>query len=142
MEPIKTAEQNPTISHIPTGVPAPRGTPGVITRSGQRKSIVLIRSDALAPQLQRFLQAGIRRIEALLWIDGVMVTVVAAIVRRGRRLPVQLHPLGTAGQFLADLYNKRRAASGRRRSPVPVLVLSIAPLIEMEDQKPAVGGRP
>jgi hypothetical protein len=58
-----------------------------------------------------------------------MATVKAAIVRRGK-YPLCLHPLGQAGKFLAELYSRRLAASGRKRNPLPLLILSITPLIE------------
>jgi hypothetical protein len=132
-------EKTPGVFFLPSGAPAPRGTPGVLTRSGRRRVIVLVRSDALAPQLERYLQAGIRRVEMTIWIEGLMVTVMAAIIRRGR-YPLHLHPLGQAGKFLAELYNQRLAASGRKRNPLPLLILSITPLIERTTTSPKIGG--
>ena len=130
MQSRANTESPPGIFSLPAGVPAPRGTPGVLTRSGLRKTIMLIRSDALAPQLEHYLQAGVRHVEAVLWLEGLMVTVKAAIVRRGKQ-PLHLHPLGQAGRLLAELYARRLAASGRKRNPLPLLILSVTPLIEL-----------
>ena len=140
MMPNQTPQQEPTVFPSLAGAPAPHGVPGVLTRSGQRKTIILVRSDALAPQLQRYLQAGIRHLEVVLFAEGVTVRSLVAIVRRGRRLPPYLHPLGQGGRFLADLYNKHRATSGRQRSPVPILILSVVPLIERMETSVKSGG--
>jgi len=129
MQTHSNTERPPEVFLLPSGAPAPRGVPGVLTRSGQRKTIVLIRSDSLAPQLERYLQAGIRHVEVTVWVEGLMAIVKAAIVRRGK-YPVHLHPLDQSGKFLAELYSRRLAASGRKRNPLPLLILSITPLIE------------
>jgi hypothetical protein len=81
-------------------------------------------------------------VEVTAWFDGTTLTFKAAIVRRGPRHPLHLHPLGPAGRFLAELYRRRRAASGRKHNPVPILILSVAPIVELESQKREGGGRP
>ena len=83
----------------------------------------------MVPQLEQYLRAGIRHVEATVWVEGITATIKAAIVRRGKH-PLHLHPLGQAGKFLAELYSRRLAASGRKRNPVPLLILSLTPLLE------------
>jgi hypothetical protein len=90
----------------------------------------MIKSQQLAPQLRAMMAAGIRRVELTLSVEDSVVAVVATIVSRGAQHPPYLHPVGDGGKYLADVYMKRRAASGRRHSSVPLLILSIMPLIE------------
>jgi len=90
----------------------------------------MIKSHQLAQQLRAMQAAGIRRVELVLSVEGSVVTVVATLVSRGARHPPYLHPVGDGGKYLAELYMKRRAASGRRHNSVPLLILSIMPLIE------------
>jgi len=131
----KTTTDNLFLQTLASGVPAMRAIPGVLTRSGEKKKIMLIRSQELLPLLQQYLTAGIRHVELAIWIDGVLLTVKAAIVRRGTKQPLQLHALGNSGKFLSEVYMRRRMSSGRRHSPVPLLVLNITPIIEPQTQK-------
>jgi len=119
-------KQTPTF----TGPPGTRGIPAVLVNTGLGGRVVMIRSQQLTPQLRAMMAAGIRRAELTLSVDGDIITVVATIVSRGARHPPYLHPIGDGGKYLADVYMKRRAASGRRHSSVPLLILSIMPLIE------------
>jgi hypothetical protein len=66
-----------------------------------------------------------------------MLTFKASIVKRGPRLPLHLHPIGEAGKFLTDMYRRHRAATGRKRNSIPLLILSLIPLLE----KTSDGGR-
>jgi hypothetical protein len=113
-----------------------RGAPGVLTSSGAAKRLVFIKSHALTPQLQQFLSAGIRRVEVTALIDGMALTFTASITKRGAQHPLHLHPIGEAGKFLAEVYRQHRAGSGRRHNPVPMLILSVTPLLE----KTSAGG--
>ena len=113
-----------------TGPPGARGIPAVLVNTGLGGRTGMIKSTQLAPQLRAMQAAGIRRVELTLSVEGSVVTVVATLVSRGARHPPYLHPIGDGGKYLAELYMKRRAASGRRHSSVPLLILSIMPLIE------------
>jgi len=115
--------------------PALKGAPAVLTKSGSK--LVLIKSYELDPQLRQFLDAGIRHAEVTAFVEGYLLTFKASIVKRGPRLPLHLHPVGEAGKFLTDLYRRRLAASGRRRNSMPLLILSLIPLLE----KPNADGR-
>jgi hypothetical protein len=116
---------------------AVRGVPAVLTSSGEAKRLVLIRSNELSQQLQQFLNAGVRRVEVTALVEGLLLTFKASIVKRGPRHPLHLHPVGEAGRFLTELYRRRRAASGRKHSPVPMLILNLIPILE----KSGGGGR-
>jgi len=107
-----------------------RGVPGVLTSSGAAKRLVFIRSRELNPQLHQFLSAGVRRVEVTALIGSVLLTFTASITKRGAQHPLHLHPVGEASRFLAEIYKQHRAASGRKHSPVPVLILNITPLLE------------
>jgi len=129
----ENADENTFFTHATLpALPAVRAIPGALTSSGAAKNIVLIKSVELAPTLQRWLQAGVRRVEVTAWVEGTTLTFKAAIVRRGPQHPLHLHPLGPAGQFLAELYRRRRAASGRRHYPLPILLISVVPVVEHE----------
>jgi hypothetical protein len=114
-----------------------RGVPAVLTSSGEAKRLVLIRSNELSQQLQQFLNVGVRRVEVTALVEGLLLTFKASIVKRGQRHPLHLHPVGEAGRLLAELYRRRRAVSGRRHNPVPMLILNIIPLLEKSD----IGGK-
>ncbi len=116
---------------LQTGL-AVRGVPAVLTSSGEAKRIVLIRSRELSQQLQQFLNAGVRRVEVTAYVEGLLLTFEASIVKRGPNQP--LHPIGEAGKFLTELYRRRRAASGRKHDPVPILLLSVTPLLENRER--------
>ena len=137
MDKIQTSEnpEKPRLISQPGAVS--RGIPAVLTSSGAAKRLVFIKSHALAPQLQQFLSAGIRRIEVTALIDNLLLTFVATIVKKGAQHPLHLHPIGEAGKFLAELYRSRLAASGRKHNSVPMLILSLIPLLE----KTNAGGR-
>jgi len=102
----------------------------VLVNTGLGGRMVMIKSQQIAPQLRAMLAAGIRRVELTLAIEGHIVTVIATLVSRGPRQPLFLHPIGDGGKYLAELYIKRRAASGRRHSSVPLLILNMMPVIE------------
>jgi len=108
--------------------PAVKGAPAVLTKSGNK--LVLIKSYELDQQLRQFLDAGVRYAEVTVFVEGFLLTFRASIVRRGPRLPLHLHPVGEAGKFLTDLYKRRLAASGRKRNSMPLLILSLIPLLE------------
>ena len=108
--------------------PAVKGAPAVLTKSGSK--LVLIKSYELDQQLRQFLDAGVRYAEVTVFVEGFLLTFRASIVRRGPRLPLHLHPVGEAGKFLTDLYKRRLAASGRKRNSMPLLILSLIPLLE------------
>jgi len=108
--------------------PALKGVPAVLTKSGSK--LVLIKSYELDPQLRQFLDAGIRHTEVTVFVEGFLLTFKASIVKRGPRLPLHLHPVGEAGKFLTDLYRRRLVASSRRRNSMPLLILSLIPLLE------------
>jgi hypothetical protein len=117
--------------------PAVRAIPAVLTSSGIANNLVLIKSTELDQQLRQFLSAGVRYVEIAVFIEGILLTFKASIVKRGAQLPLHLHPVGEASKFLAELYQRRRAASGRRRNSIPLLVLNVVPLLEKSDS----GGR-
>jgi hypothetical protein len=117
--------------------PAVRGVPAVLTSSGEADGVVLIKSHGLDQQLRQFLDAGIRHTEVTVLVEGYLLTFKASIVKRGAQLPPHLHPVGEAGKFLTELYRRRRAASGRKHNPVPMLVLNLIPILE----KNSGGGR-
>jgi hypothetical protein len=94
----------------------------------------------LAPTLQRWLQAGVRYVEVTAVIDELILNFKAAITRHGPRHPLYLHPLGPAGQFLAEIYRRRRAASGRKHYPVPLLLITVVPLLENSEANTKGGG--
>ncbi|MFZ8841066.1 MAG: hypothetical protein ACO2PM_19545 [Pyrobaculum sp.] len=126
---VQTSEnknENQPILHL--GVVA-RGTPAVLTSGGEAKRLVFIRSKELSQQLQQFLNAGARRVEVTVLVDGLLLTFETTIVKRGTQ-PLYLHPIGEAGKFLAELYRSRRAASGRKHNSVPLLILNVVPLFE------------
>ena len=110
--------------------PVARGVPAVLTSSGAADNLVLIKSAELDQQLRQFLNAGIRYVEVTVFVEGFLLTFKASIVKRGPQLPLHLHPIGEAGRFLTELYKRRRAASGRKHNPVPMLILSLTPLLE------------
>jgi hypothetical protein len=130
--PEKTGELKVALQIAPV-----RGIPAVLTSSGEADKLVLIKSQELDPQLRKLLDAGIRYAEVTAFVEGFLLTFKASIVRRGSRLPLHLHPLGEAGRFLTELYKHRRAATGRKHSPVPMLILSITPLLEKLDERRA-----
>jgi hypothetical protein len=107
--------------------PAVRSIPAVLTSSGD---LVLIKSAELDQQLRQFLNAGVRYVEVTVFVEGLLLTFKASIVKRGPRLPLHLHPIGEAGKFLTELYQRRRAASGRKHNSVPLLILNVTPLLE------------
>jgi len=110
--------------------PVVKAVPAVLTSSGAADNLVLIKSAELDQQLRQFLNAGVRYVEVAVFVEGLLLTFKASIVKRGGRLPLHLHPVGEAGRFLAELYQRRRAASGRKHSPVPLLILNVVPLLE------------
>jgi len=109
---------------------AVKAVPAVLTSSGAADNLVLIKSAELDLQLRQFLNAGVRYVEVTAFVEGLLLTFKASIVKRGNRLPLHLHPVGEAGRFLAELYQRRRAASGRKHNPVPLLILNVVPLLE------------
>ena len=131
MEQVQTSEnpeENRPILQL-VGVTA-RGFPAVLTSSGETRRLVLIRSVELNPQLQQFLNAGVRRVEVTALVDGLLLTFKASIVKRGPRHPLHLHPVGEAGRLLTELYRRHRAVSRRKHNPVPMLILNLIPLLE------------
>ncbi len=110
--------------------PAAKVIPAVITSGGRTERFVFIKCSELSPRLEQFLNSGIRRVEITAYVEGLLLTFEATIVRRGLNQPLYLHPLGEAGRFLTELYEQRRAASGRKHNPVPILLLSVTPLLE------------
>jgi hypothetical protein len=110
--------------------PVVRGVPAVLTSSGAVDNLVLIKSAELDQQLRQFLNAGIRYVEVTVFVEGLLLTFKASIVKRGPRLPLHLHPVGEAGKFLTELYQRRRATTGRKHNPVPLLILNVTPLLE------------
>ncbi|MFZ8808220.1 MAG: hypothetical protein ACO2PN_08965 [Pyrobaculum sp.] len=109
---------------------AAKAIPAVVTSGGRTKRFVFIKSRELAPRLQQFLNAGVRRVEVAAYIESLLLTFEASIVRRGPQQPLYLHPIGETGRFLTELYKHRRAASGRKHNPLPMLILSVTPLLE------------
>jgi hypothetical protein len=130
MQQNQTSENSDRFKVALQAAPAVRGVPAVLTSSGESDKLVLIKSQELDWQLRRLLDAGIRYTEVTAFVEGFLLTFKASIVRRGARLPLHLHPTGEAGKFLTELYRRRRAASGRKHSPVPMLILSVVPLTE------------
>jgi len=118
--------------------PVAKAIPAVVTSGGKTKRFVFIKSRELAPRLQQFLDAGVRRVEVMANVEGLLLTFEASIVRRGLHQPLYLHPIGEAGRFLTELYMNRRAASGRKHNPIPILLLNVTPLLEKTDVS---GGR-
>jgi hypothetical protein len=130
MQQTQTPEKTDELKVALQVAPAVRGIPAVLTSSGETGKLVLIKSQELDRQLRQLLDAGIRYTEVTVFVEGFLLTFEASIVRRGSRLPLHLHPMGEAGRFLTELYRRRRAATGRKHSPVPMLILSITPLLE------------
>ncbi len=110
--------------------PAAKVVAAVITSGGRTERFVFIKSRELAPRLEQFLNVGIRRVEITAYVEGLLLTFEASIVKRGPLQPLYLHPIGEAGRFLTELYRRRRAASGRKHNPVPMLILNVVPLLE------------
>jgi hypothetical protein len=110
--------------------PAAKVIPAVITSGGAAERFVFIKSRELTPRLEQFLTAGVRRVEIAAYVEGLLLTFEANIVRRGPQQPLCLHPIGEAGRFLTELYRRRRAASGRKHNPVPILIVNVVPLLE------------
>jgi hypothetical protein len=110
--------------------PVAKAIPAVVTSGGAAERFVFIKSKELAPRLEQFLNAGIRRLEVVAYVEGLLLTFEANIVRRGPRQPLYLHPIGEAGRFLTELYKRRRTASGRKHNPIPILILNVTPLFE------------
>jgi hypothetical protein len=123
---------------LPTGVPAAApfaapgavGIPAVLISNGKSRGryYVLIKSARLAPQLRALLNAGIRRVEAVLSVEGNTIAVLASIVMRNASEPPYLYPLREGGKVLSEVYEMRREKSKCRRSGVPLLVLAVAPI--------------
>jgi hypothetical protein len=110
--------------------PAAKVVLAVVTSGGRTERFVFIKSRELAPRLEQFLNAGIRHVEITAYVEGLLFTFKASIVRRGPQQPLYLHPIGEAGRFLTELYRRHRAASGRRHNPIPILLLNVTPLLE------------
>jgi hypothetical protein len=117
--------------------PAAKAVPAVIISGGKTEKFVLIKSRALAPRLEQFLNAGIRYVEITAYVEGLSLTFEASIIRRGPLQPLHLHPIGEAGRFLTELYRRSRAVSGRRHNPIPILILNMTPLLEKTDRRRA-----
>jgi len=133
MQDVQTPGIPAKTESILLAAPPVSGVPAVLTRSGEADKIVFIKSNELDGQLRQFLAAGIRYTEVMIYIDGFLLTFKASIVKRGPHLPLHLHPIGEAGKFLVEIYQRRRAASGRKHHSVPLLVLKVVPLLEKTD---------
>jgi hypothetical protein len=118
------------LAAAPFAAPSVIGIPAVLVNNGKShgRYYVLIKSTKLAQQLQILLGAGIRRVEAILSVEGNALTVFASIVRRKASEPPYLYPLGEGGKVLAEIYRRKREESGRGKNSVPLLILTITPI--------------
>jgi hypothetical protein len=96
------------------------------------KNAVGISGRMLDKVLDLYYKAGLRDVEAVLFVEGQAMVVEGKIyVRRDKqtnRHQCWLYPLQPAQSLLRDLYRKYRGETPRRiRRPMPVLIIAIRP---------------